>query len=163
MALKKSSTALIALIIAAVALAIATSGALSSNTTSQTLPSRGTLTSVQGSINLGIYDNAGCTQNASFIDWGALKPGDYTTRTIFIKNLGTNSATLSLSTSDWTPSNAFPDITLSWNQENKVISPNEVIQATLKIEVSPRALGRQQHNYILIRHTNNGNHIKGEA
>jgi hypothetical protein len=137
MALKKASIALIALIITAVALAIATSGALSSNTTSQTLPSRGTLTTVQGSINLGIYDNAGCTQNASFIDWGALKPGDYTTKTIYIKNLGTTNATLSLSTSDWTPSNASPDITLSWNQENRVIAPNEVIQATLKIEVSP--------------------------
>jgi hypothetical protein len=136
MALKKASAAILVLIIAAVSLAIATSGVLSVNTQSQNLPSGGTLTPVQAGINIGIYGNPACTQNASFVDWGALKAGDNALKIVYIKNLGTNNATLSLSTTGWTPANAYPAISLSWNQEGRSLAPNEVIQATLTLIVA---------------------------
>lgn len=113
-----------------------TSGALSALSSSKTVPSGGTLTPVQSTINLGIYTDNACTQNASFVDWGALKPGDNTTKTIWIKNVGNTNATLSVSATNWSPPNAYPAISLSWNQEGKAIAPNEVIQATLTLSVS---------------------------
>ena len=138
MALKKSSvTTLLALVVAAIALAIATSGVLSSVSSTQTVPSGGTLTPVQASINLGIYANTACTLNASFVDWGALKPGDNTTKTVWIKNLGNANATLSVSATGWSPPNAYLAIGLSWNQEGRRLAPNEVVQATLTLSVSP--------------------------
>jgi hypothetical protein len=136
MAFKKSSAIFVTLIVSAVALAIATSGALSAPSTSQNVPSGGTLTSVEASVNLGIYTNAVCTQNASFVDWGALETGESTTKVIWIKNLGNTDATLSISATDWVPANADPAINLSWNQEGRTLSPREVVQATLTLTVS---------------------------
>jgi hypothetical protein len=97
MAQRKALAAITVLVIIAVILSLATSGALSNLVSYQTVPSAGTLTSVQTSINIGIYADNMCTQDASFVDWGALKPGDNTTKTVWIKNLGNTNATLSVS------------------------------------------------------------------
>ncbi len=86
---------------------------------------------------MGIYADNTCTQNASFVNWGDLRPGENTTKTVWIKNLGTTDVALSVAATDWEPQNAYPSISLSWNQEGRTLVPNEVVQATLTLTVSP--------------------------
>ena len=156
-AFKKTSTILIALIAAAITLSIATSGALIALSSSQTVPSGGTLTPVQSSINLGIYANSACTQNASFVDWGTLKPGDNTTKTVWIKNLGNANATLSVSATNWSPPNAYPDISLSWNKEGRALAPQRGNSSD--VNTFGFRVHRQQHNRFQLQHKNNRHSI----
>jgi archaellum component FlaG (FlaF/FlaG flagellin family) len=137
MSRKKPLLITIGLVVIAISLTVASSGALSALTGSQSLRTSGTLAQVQGSVNLGIYADPQCTQNASFVDWGALQPGGSTTKTIYIKNLGNNEVALSLSTYDWAPQDAIPAITLIWNQGNTHLAPGETLQATLTLSVAP--------------------------
>jgi archaellum component FlaG (FlaF/FlaG flagellin family) len=134
---KKPLLIIIGLIVIAVSLSVASSGALSALTGSQNLRTSGTLAQVQGSVNLGIYTDPQCTQNASFVNWGALQPGGSTTKTIYIKNLGDSEVALSLSTYDWAPQDAIPAITLIWNQDNTRLAPQETLQTTLTLSVAP--------------------------
>ncbi len=133
MALKGLSLALV-IAFAATGLVVtaAAAGVLSSY---QTVPAGGTVTALQ-SVNVGIYADSACTQNASFVDWGALKPGDSTTKIVWVKNAGNANAALSMSTNNWTPANAYSAMSLTWNQEGKQLAPNEVVQATLTLSIS---------------------------
>ncbi len=134
MALKKLSLGVIIAIAATgLILTITTSGVLNS---SQTLSSQGSLTPIETTINIGVYSDSACTQSASSINWGTLSPGGSTTRTVWIKNIGTGSAILSMTTSNWSPANVNQWISLSWNREGSSLAPNGVTQATLTLTVS---------------------------
>lgn len=133
MALKGLSLAIVvALTATALILSATAAGVLSSY---QTVPTGGTVTTIQ-SVNVGIYADSACTQPASFVDWGALKPGESTTKTVYVKNGGNAEAALTMSTTNWTPAAAFSAMSLNWNQEGRKIAPNEVVQATLTLTVS---------------------------
>lgn len=135
MALQKLGiTAIIGVVAIGLILTVAAAGVLSS---SQTVRTAGTLTTIQTSVNIGVYSDSACSQNASFVDWGSLKPGDTTTKTVWVKNAGTANATISMATNTWSPTNAGQSISLTWNQEGKVLAPNQVVQATLTLTVSP--------------------------
>jgi hypothetical protein len=90
----------------------------------------------QATANIGIYTDSSCTQNATSIDWGTITAGDYVTRTLYIKNLGNAQVTLSLSTTNWTPTTANGPITLTWNRENTALAINKVTTATLTLNIS---------------------------
>lgn len=139
MAPKKATIIVIILMVSAIALTVVSSGALSAITGTTSLPATGRVVTVQTSVNLGIYQNSACTQNATALEWGELYPGQNVTKTIWIKNLGEADAKLSLSATGWAPSNAYTALELSWNSGGKTLAPNEVIQATLTLTVSPTA------------------------
>jgi hypothetical protein len=136
MAQKRATIILIVFIVSAVSLAIATSGALSASLTNTKIPSSGKLTTVETSVNVGVFDNSACTQNLTSVEWGELKAGENTTKTVWIKNIGDMDVTLSLSATGWEPSNAYLYMELAWNSNGKTLAPNEVIQATLTLSVS---------------------------
>jgi hypothetical protein len=125
--------AIAAVVLTSALLAVTTAGVLSS---SQSLPSGGTVAAVQASVNIGVYGDVGCTQPASSVSWGTLNPGDVTTRTVWIKNTGTAAALLSMSTNGWSPANANQWLSITWNLNGRSIAPNEVVQATLTLSVS---------------------------
>jgi uncharacterized repeat protein (TIGR01451 family) len=134
MALQKLGiTAIIGVVAIGLILTVAAAGVLSS---SQTVRTAGTLTSVQTSVNVGVYSNSACSQNASFVDWGSLRPGQTITKTVWVKNAGNANATLSLATNTWSPTNAGQSISLTWNQAGTVLAANQVVQATLTLTVS---------------------------
>ena len=149
---KKPLILISALVSIAVILTVVASGALNVFTSFQTIPATGTLTRVQtgagggggggvsgGSstiVDIGIYSDSACTQNSTAIAWGNLTPGQNITQTVYVKNLGNANATLSMTTSNWTPENAYPSISLSWNREGTVIAPNQAVQATLTLTVA---------------------------
>ncbi|MCW4005357.1 MAG: hypothetical protein NWF04_01965 [Candidatus Bathyarchaeota archaeon] len=124
------------LIIAAFAITLVSSGALSALTASKTLPSTGMLSPVEASVNIGIYSDITCTQEATALSWGTLEPGENTNQTVYIKNIGTADATLTMTTTNWSPQSAASSMTLTWNCEGRQIAPNEVAVATLTLAVS---------------------------
>ena len=133
MELRKISTgAAIAIAATGLFMTLLTTGLLMS---SQTLQSNGTVTAV----NVGVYSDSGCTQNCTSIDWGTIAPGNSSTRTIYIKNIGTIPMTLSMTTGSWVPSNANTYISLSWNRGGTVLSAGQSISATLTLSASSSA------------------------
>ena len=61
-------------------------------------------TSAQGSltgINVGLYNDNGCTSNCTNLTWGAMTPGTPKSIGIFIKNIGALPETLSFATNGW--------------------------------------------------------------
>jgi hypothetical protein len=133
MEMRKISTgAAIAIAATGLFMTLLTTGLLMS---SQTLQSNGTVTAV----NVGVYSDSGCTQNCTSIEWGTIAPGNSSTRTIYIKNIGTIPMTLSMTTGSWVPSNANTYISLSWNRGGTVLSAGQSISATLTLSASSSA------------------------
>ena len=133
MEMRKISTgAIIAIAATGLFLTLLTTGLLMS---SQTLQSSGTVTAV----NVGVYSDSSYTQNCTSIDWGTIAPGNSSTRTIYIKNIGTIPITLSMTTGSWVPSNANTYISLGWNRGGTVLSAGQSTSATLTLSASSSA------------------------
>lgn len=105
---------------------------LSAVQTSKTVSNSGTITAV----GVGVYQDSGCTKALSSIDWGMLEPGSSNDKTCYIRNEGNSISTLSMSTSNWSPSTASNYMTLSWNYGGQSINPNAVIQVMFTLTVS---------------------------
>ena len=126
MAMPKLSTGIIiALAATAIFLTLVTAGIIST----QTIPSSGTVTTV----NVGVYSDSECTQNCTSISWGTIYPGNSTSRTIYVKNNGTVPITLTMTTGSWVPTNASEEITLTWDRQNTVLNAGQSISANLTL------------------------------
>jgi hypothetical protein len=129
---KISMGAMIAIAVTGLFLTMVTAGVLTSN---QTVMSTGSITAV----NVGVYNDYGCTQNCTSIDWGSLAPGDQTTKTVYVKNTGTIPVTLSMGTTNWVPSNANTYLTLSWNRANYVLAAGSSVSAVFTLAANANA------------------------
>ncbi len=87
-------------------------------------------------VGVGIYWDSACTNAVSSINWGMLSPGSSKNETIYIRNEGNTTVTLTMTTSNWNPSNASDYIALNWNYNGQPIEVGVVIQATLTLSVS---------------------------
>ena len=133
MSMRKISVgATIAIAVTGLFLTMVTAGVLVS---SQTVTSGGTITAV----NVGVYTDSACTVNCTSIDWGTLSPGNSTTRTIYVKNTGTAPVTLSMTTTNWVPTNANTYLTLTWNRANYALAAGTSVSATLTLTASASA------------------------
>ena len=121
--------AAIALTITVLALTVTTLAVLSSN---QTVPLDGTITAV----NIGIYTDSACTQNATALNVGNLNPASTATQTVYVKNTGNIPETLTMTVNNWNPTQASDTLTLTWDQQNVVLSAGEVVEATLTLTVA---------------------------
>jgi hypothetical protein len=126
---KMSLGALIAIITTCILLTFLTSGALLST---QQVPSSGTVSAV----NVGVYTDSACNNNCTNIPWGTLAPGNSATYTVYIKNTGNLPVTLSMATSDWSPTAANGPITLTWNRQNYNLNAGASVSAILTLTVS---------------------------
>lgn len=132
---KTTKLLIIGLIISALALSASTLAVLTVN---KNLGSTGTITTTP---NLGVYSDSACTQNVTTINWGTIAAGTNTTQTIYIKNTGTGTMTLSMTISNWTPTAASTYITLTWDKQNTQLSAGQSTMATLTLTVSPSTTG----------------------
>jgi archaellum component FlaG (FlaF/FlaG flagellin family) len=136
MAITKASKYLvIVLTVAAFALATLTLAAIN---VSQNVSSSGTITT---SPNIGVYSDSACTTNMTSINWGSIAAGGTATQTVYVKNTGTGTMTLSLTASNWSPSGASTYITISWNQQGTQLSAGGSVAATLTLTVSSSITG----------------------
>lgn len=111
--------------------------ALSSAQANKTFPNTGTVRT----IGVGVYWNNESTDPVSSINWDTLEPGSSKDVIVYIRNEGSSASTIFMNTSNWNPSNAWEYITLSWDYTGKQISPDEVIQVTLTLSISPNIEG----------------------
>ncbi len=126
---KISTGALIALAATGIFLTLVTSGLLAST---QNVSSNGAISS----INIGVYSDSACTLNLTSINWGTISPGSSATHTIYVKNTGTASMTLNMTTNGWNPTSANGPVALSWNRESTVLNAGQSTNATLTLTVS---------------------------
>ena len=112
-------------------LAFMTVGVSGLLTTSKTLNSSGSVMA----INIEVYSDIACTQPLSSLDWGVPEPGETVNLVVYLKNSGNADMTLNMYVSNWTPSGVDTYLSLSWDQENMVISPDEVLQSTISLLV----------------------------
>jgi hypothetical protein len=129
-----AAAALVLYTLALVALGPVVSSAL---TGSKTVSNAG---SVKG-VGVGIYSDQACTSAISSINWGMIDPGSNVNKTVYIRNEGTTTATLSMTTSNWNPANASSYMTLSWNYGGQSLNVNQVIQIKLTLSVSVSVKG----------------------
>jgi len=111
-----------------------------------TLPSQGT---VKG-IGVGVYSDSSCSSKVSSIDWGTAEPGSVKTVTVYIRNEGNAAITLSMSTTNWSPSTAPNYISLNWNYGGQTINPNGVIPVTLTLSVSSSITGISSFTFDIV-------------
>ena len=123
---------IIAIAVTGLFLTMISAGALSS---SQLVPSGGTITAV----NVGVYTNSACTTNCTSINWGTLAPGTSVTITVFVKNTGTVPVKLSMTKTNWAPSNAGTYLTVTWNREGYSLAAGNSVSATFTLTASASA------------------------
>jgi len=109
------------------------SSALTPASTNKSVPSKGSLTV----INLAVYSDSACTSNLTSLDFGSISSGDTSNITCWVKNTGNSNETLSLTTNSWSPESVTQWLTLSWNQSGTVLDKDQVVAATLSMQVSP--------------------------
>jgi hypothetical protein len=110
---------------------------LSAVQTSRTVSNAGTVKA----IGVGVYEDIACANPLSSIDWGVLEPGSSENVTCYIRNEGNSVQTLSMYTSNWSPSNASGYMTLSWNYGGQSIDVDEVVQVTFTLSVDANVSG----------------------
>lgn len=100
-------------------------------------PTAGTISAV----NVGVFADAGCTQNLTSVSWGLVNPGDSVSRVIYVKNGGNVPLTLTLAASGWSPVGAAGQIGVSWDRQGFVLAAGQSTEATLTLSVSPTITG----------------------
>lgn len=142
MQLHKPSVLIIAIAIVGVILTAYTAAVM--NPSVKTLPSTGSVTTTQTpveTVNIALYSDAALTQSLTSVDWSSLTPGSSTTKTIYIKNTGTQSVTLSLSTSNWNPTQANGPISLSWDKTGATLAAEASTSAVLTLNIQSSISG----------------------
>jgi hypothetical protein len=92
-------------------------------------------------VGVGVYWDSALTNKVSSIDWGILEPSSNVNKTVYIRNEGNAAATLSMTTSNWSPANASTYLTLTWNYGGQTLNVNEAIQVKLSLAVSSSIAG----------------------
>ena len=92
-------------------------------------------------IGVGVYWDQALTNPVASINWGTLEPGSNVNRTVYIRNEGNAAATLSMATSNWSPSNASSYMTLTWDYGGQTLTVNEVRQVRFTLAVSSSVAG----------------------
>jgi hypothetical protein len=110
------------------------------------IPSSGTVKA----INVGVYNNSGCTTPLTSIQWGVLEPGASQNKTIYVKNTGNYALTLSLNTTNWNPLSAASYLTLTWNYAGQTLSSGQSIAVVLTMKVSAQITGISSYTFDII-------------
>ena len=134
MAMQKTAAVGIAVAVAGIMMLTSVLALLQSN---RTFSNTGTITTV----NVGAYQDSGCTQVLSTIDWGSVVPGSSSNRTIYVKNTGNAQISLNMTVNTWSPSSAANYMGLTWNQESTVLNVGNSVATLLVLSVSASVTG----------------------
>ena len=98
---------------------------------SRTLSNAGTVKA----FGVGVYQDSECDNALGSIDWGTLEPGSSKKVRCYIRNEGSSASTLTMYTSNWSPSNASNYMSLSWDYGGQSIDVDEVAQVKFTLSV----------------------------
>lgn len=133
------TSAMLVLITYTLALSLV-SQAFPAGQTSRTLSSTGSI-QIQTSSGITVYSDSQCTTQLTAITWGTLTPGASQNVVCYIKNEGSTPTTLSLQTSNWSPTTAQTYLGLVWNYNNQPIAASSSVAVTLTLTVSSSISG----------------------
>jgi hypothetical protein len=105
---------------------------------------------IVGTVNVGVYSNTACTQTVSSIAWGTMNPGTSTVQTVYVKNLGSVTMTLNMTSNSWTPSNSPTYMSLTWNAENASVAAGSSVQANFTLTISPSITGISAFSFNIV-------------
>jgi len=105
--------------------------------TSKTLSSTGTIQT----IGVGVYTTDQCSTPVTSIPWGKLEPGASQDFVCYIRNEGNSPTTLSLQTTNWSPSVAATYLDLDWDYDNQPINSGASIPVTFTLMVDADITG----------------------
>jgi hypothetical protein len=146
--LKKALIPIVALILVASALAAVTAGVLINQ---QEIPASGSVGGrVVSTVDVGVYSDAAATVACPNVNWGNIEAGSAATTTVYIKNTGNLTETLSLSASNWNPSSASSLFTLGWNREGYLLPVGAVVAATVTLSVDRNAQSLASFNFNIV-------------
>jgi hypothetical protein len=134
MAMQKTAAVGIAVAVAGIMMLTSVLALLQSN---RSFSNTGTITTV----NVGAYQDVGCTQVLSAIDWGSVVPGSSSNRTIYVKNTGNAPISLNMTVNTWSPASAANYMGLTWNQESTVLNVGNSVATLLVLSVSASVTG----------------------
>jgi hypothetical protein len=99
---------------------------------------------------IGVYWDSECIDPVASIDWGMIEPGAIKNVTVYVRNEGNTTATISLSTENWNPANASNYMNLTWDYTGQVIDVGEVVQVTLSLSVSNTIEGITNFSFDIV-------------
>jgi hypothetical protein len=98
---------------------------------SKTVSNTGIITAV----NVGAYQDSGCTQTLSSLNWGSVNPASSVNMTIYLKNTGNTRVSLNMTVNGWNPANASSYMALTWNCEGTLLNAGNSTAALLTLSV----------------------------
>jgi hypothetical protein len=105
---------------------------------------------VVGTVNVGVYSDVACTQPVSSLAWGTLNAGTSTVKTVYVKNLGSVTMTLNMTSNTWTPSNSPTYMSLTWDAENASVAAGNHVQADFNLTISPSITGISAFSFNIV-------------
>jgi len=103
----------------------------------KTVPGQG---AIKG-INIGLYSNQACTIPVESIQWGLIEPGATANKTVYVRNEGDTKTTLTMTLSNWSPTNSSNHIGINWNYTGQTLNVNQIIQITFTLSISENIQG----------------------
>lgn len=97
--------------------------------------------SILTTAGISVYSDFACTKPLTSLDWGTLVAGGSTTNTVYIKNVGATTLTLSMQPTNWNPTNANGPLTVTWDKNSAALPPGQSDTAVLRLAVSPSITG----------------------
>jgi hypothetical protein len=101
-------------------------------------------------VNVGVFSDAACTQPASSIAWGSVAPGTSTVKTLYVKNEGSVTMTLNMTSNTWTPSNCATYMSLTWDAEGESVAAGSNVQADFNLTISPSITGISAFSFNIV-------------
>jgi len=100
--------------------------------------------------NIRLYWESDGVNEVSSIVWGAVRPGESYTVTIYVRNVGTEALTLELGERRWKPRIAATYMLLRWDYTDETIEPGTTRPVTLNLTVSEYAEGIDTFSFDIL-------------
>ncbi len=81
------------------------------------------------------YSDIECTTEISDIDWGSPQPGTTQNKTVYLKNFGGSSVTVTMTATNWSPANAVNYFGVTWDREGDVLTSGFVLETHISLTV----------------------------
>jgi hypothetical protein len=89
-----------------------------------------------GSVSMiKVYFEDSLTTEAKNLDFGSLQPDYTTTLNLWVKNYVTITQLLTMSTANWSPSNAVQYMRVAWDLEGSTIVAGQVLSCAISLQV----------------------------
>jgi hypothetical protein len=128
----RSSKKIVLLIIIVAALTLLSSALISiwlSTFDDIRVPSVGTMITV----GVGAYWDENCENKTEAIDWGVVWPGSSKNVTLYLQSQSNVATRLSVNATNWEPIGIMEYMNLTWDYNNSLVQPLQVIKVTLTL------------------------------